>query len=38
MREGDALVIKPLGKGQFRILNQVTVSDWARLAAEKKTP
>lgn len=33
LREGDALVVKPLGKGLFKVVCQVTVSDWARLAA-----
>jgi len=32
LREGDALVIQPLGKGQFKVLNLVTVADWTRLA------
>lgn len=36
LREGDALVIKPLGKGQFKILSQVTVADWTRLAEQAK--
>jgi phosphohistidine phosphatase SixA len=36
LRESDALVIKPLGKGQFKILALVTVADWARLASEAK--
>jgi hypothetical protein len=34
LREGDALVILPLGKGGFRIIAQVTPADWTRLAAE----
>lgn len=33
LREGDALVILPLGKGGFRIVAQVTPADWMRLAA-----
>jgi phosphohistidine phosphatase SixA len=33
LREGDALVIRPLGGGKFRIVAQVTPADWARLAA-----
>jgi hypothetical protein len=32
LREGDALVVQPLGKGAFRIVAQVTPADWARLA------
>jgi len=36
LRESDALVIKPLGKGQFKVLALVTVADWARLAAAAK--
>jgi hypothetical protein len=34
LREGDALVILPLGKGEFRIVAQVTPADWTRLAVE----
>ncbi len=33
LREGDALVILPLGAGKFRIVAQVTPADWMRLAA-----
>ncbi len=33
LREGDALVIRPLGGGKFKILAQVTPADWSRLAA-----
>jgi phosphohistidine phosphatase SixA len=33
LREGDALVILPLGKGGFRVVAQVTPADWTRLAA-----
>jgi len=33
LREGDALVVMPLGKGGFRVVAQVTPADWARLAA-----
>jgi len=33
LREGDALVVQPLGKGGFRIVAQVTPADWTRLAA-----
>jgi hypothetical protein len=32
VREGDALVIQPLGEGKFRVIVQVTPADWARLA------
>lgn len=32
VREGDALVIQPLGEGKFRVVVQVTPADWARLA------
>jgi hypothetical protein len=32
LREGDALLVQPLGKGAFRIVAQVTPADWARLA------
>lgn len=32
LREGDALVVKPLGEG-FEVLAQVTPDDWERLAA-----
>lgn len=33
LREGDALVIQPLGNGKFKIVVQVTPADWTRLAA-----
>jgi phosphohistidine phosphatase SixA len=33
LREGDALVIRPLGGAKFKILAQVTPADWSRLAA-----
>ena len=33
LREGDALVIRPLGHGTFKVVYQVTPADWARLAA-----
>lgn len=39
LREGDALVIRPLGEGKFMVVAQVTVADWTRLASaytEKK--
>jgi len=32
LREGDALVIQPMGAG-FKVVAQVTVADWTRLAA-----
>jgi hypothetical protein len=34
LREGDALVIQPLGAGVYKVVCQVTPADWARLAAE----
>ena len=37
LREGDALVIKPLGAGKFQIVAQVTPADWARLVAAQPT-
>jgi len=33
LREGDALVIQPLGGGKFKIVAQVTPADWIRLVA-----
>ena len=33
LREGDALVIRPLGGGKFKIVAQVTPADWMRLVA-----
>jgi len=33
LREGDALVIQPLGGGKFKVLMQVTPADWTRLAS-----
>jgi hypothetical protein len=33
LREGDALVVQPLGGGKFKIVAQVTPADWTRLAA-----
>jgi hypothetical protein len=33
LREGDALVIEPLGDANFKVVAQVTLSDWVRLAA-----
>jgi hypothetical protein len=34
LREGDALVIRPKGKGKFEIVYEVTSADWTRLATE----
>ena len=36
LKEGDALVVKPLGEGAFEIVAQVTPEDWERLAAADK--
>ena len=33
LREGEALVIKPLGNGNFKVVAQITPADWVRLAA-----
>lgn len=33
LREGDALVIWPMGGDKFKVVAQVTVADWTRLAA-----
>lgn len=33
LREAEALVIQPLGAGQYKVVAQVTLADWARLAA-----
>jgi hypothetical protein len=33
LREGDALVIQPMGGDKFKVVAQVTVADWTRLAA-----
>ena len=33
LRESEALVIQPLGGGQYKVVAQVTLADWARLAA-----
>jgi phosphohistidine phosphatase SixA len=33
LREGDALVIQPLGDGKFKVVAQITPADWMRLAA-----
>ena len=36
LKEGDALVVKPLGQGQFEILAQVTPADWIRFLPSRK--
>jgi len=36
LKEGDALVVKPLGEGAFQVVAQVTPEDWERLAADNK--
>lgn len=33
LREGEALVIQPMGGDKFKVVAQVTVADWTRLAA-----
>ena len=33
LREGDALVIQPLGSNKYKVVAQVTPDDWARLAS-----
>src|SRR5262249_34443786 len=33
LKEGDALIVKPLGSGKYEILAQITPADWARFAA-----
>jgi broad specificity phosphatase PhoE len=35
LKEGDALVVRPLGAERFEIVAQVTPDDWDRLAASK---
>jgi phosphohistidine phosphatase SixA len=32
LREGDAMVVRPLGNGKFDVVGQVRADDWARLA------
>jgi phosphohistidine phosphatase SixA len=32
LMEGDALIFKPLGKGRYKVVRQVTPFDWARIA------
>ena len=36
LKEGDALIVKPLGEGNFEVLAQATPEDWERLAANDK--
>ena len=38
LKEGDALVFEPLGKGKYRVVTQVSPADWARLAGTPFTP
>jgi hypothetical protein len=38
LKEGDALVFQPLGKGKYRVVTQVSPTDWARLAGTPLTP
>ncbi len=38
VKEGDALVIQPLGEGKFRVIVQVSPADWARLAGLPAAP
>ena len=38
LKEGDALVFQPLGKGKYRVVTQVSPADWARLAGTPLTP
>ena len=33
--EGDALIVKPLGKGSFEVLAQATPADWIRLLSSR---
>ena len=33
LREGDALLIQPMGKDKFKVVAQITPDDWVRLAA-----
>jgi phosphohistidine phosphatase SixA len=32
LAEGDVLIFKPLGKGKYKVVRQVTPFDWARIA------
>jgi hypothetical protein len=36
LKEGDALVVKPLGQGHFEILAHVTPADWIRFLPSRK--
>jgi phosphohistidine phosphatase SixA len=38
LKEGDALVFQPLGNGKYRVVTQVSPTDWARLAGTRLTP
>ncbi|HYQ96418.1 MAG TPA: histidine phosphatase family protein [Candidatus Eisenbacteria bacterium] len=38
LKEGDALVIQPMGKGKYRVVTQITPADWARLAGVAPPP
>jgi phosphohistidine phosphatase SixA len=38
LKEGDALVFQPLGSGTYRVVTQVTPSEWAKLAGTKAPP
>jgi phosphohistidine phosphatase SixA len=38
LKEGDALIFQPLGKGKYRVVTQVSPADWARLAGTLFTP
>ena len=36
LKEGDALVVKPLGQARFEVLAQVTPADWIRFLPSRK--
>jgi phosphohistidine phosphatase SixA len=38
LKEGDALVFRPLGDGKYRVVTQVSPADWAKLAGTPITP
>lgn len=38
LKEGDALVFRPLGEQKYRVVTQITPADWARLAAIPAAP
>ena len=38
LKEGDALVIQPLGKGKYRVVTQITPADWEELAGVSPPP